>query len=163
MVWKYIRRQLTQRRFQSQRREKGNNMKTIKKTISEPCPCCKQRWTREVDVPAPVDGMTFYVVMGSKSKVDLTIEYHDVIDTSLNGDTDVVTDLTFNNAIVFISVFAQQQLKDNTYLRVESNIMDTYEISDRRITLDATNIQDALKTLRKAYRQARRVWTPGRL
>jgi len=138
-------------------------MKTIKKTISEPCPCCKQRWTREVDVPAPVDGMTFYVVMGSKSKVDLTIEYHDVIDTSLNGDTDVVTDLTFNNAIVFISVFAQQQLKDNTYLRVESNIMDTYEISDRRITLDATNIQDALKTLRKAYRQARRVWTPGRL
>tara|TARA_S200002703_G_scaffold153420_1_gene154990 strand:- start:2118 stop:2603 length:486 start_codon:yes stop_codon:yes gene_type:complete len=142
---------------------KGNNMKTIKKTISEPCPCCKQRWTREVDVPAPVDGMTFYVVMGSNSKVDLTIEYHDVIDTSLNGDTDVVTDLTFNNAIVFISVFAQQQLKDNTYLRVESNIMDTYEISDRRITLDATNIQDALKTLRKAYRQARRVWTPGRL
>tara|TARA_E500000318_G_scaffold80983_1_gene76192 strand:+ start:140 stop:625 length:486 start_codon:yes stop_codon:yes gene_type:complete len=142
---------------------KGNNMKTIKKTISEPCPCCKQRWTREVDVPAPVDGMTFYVVMGSKSKVDLTIEYHDVIDTSLNGDTDVVTDLTFNNAIVFISVFAQQQLKDNTYLRVESNIMDTYEISDRRITLDATNIQDALKTLRKAYGQARRVWTPGRL
>ena len=138
-------------------------MKTIKKTISEPCPCCKQRWTREVDVPAPVVGMTFYVVMGSKSKVDLTIEYHDVIDTSLNGDTDVVTDLTFNNAIVFISVFAQQQLKDNTYLRVESNIMDTYEISDRRITLDATNIQDALKTLRKAYRQARRVWTPGRL
>jgi hypothetical protein len=138
-------------------------MKTIKQTISEPCPCCKQRWTREVDVPAPVDGMTFYVVMGSKSKVDLTIEYHDVIDTSLNGDTDVVTDLTFNNAIVFISVFAQQQLKDNTYLRVESNIMDTYEISDRRITLDATNIQDALKTLRKAYRQARRVWTPGRL
>jgi hypothetical protein len=138
-------------------------MKTIKKTISEPCPCCKQRWTREVDVPAPVDGMTFYVVMGSNSKVDLTIEYHDVIDTSLNGDTDVVTDLTFNNAIVFISVFAQQQLKDNTYLRVESNIMDTYEISDRRITLDATNIQDALKTLRKAYRQARRVWTPGRL
>lgn len=142
---------------------KGNNMKTIKKTISEPCPCCKQRWTREVDVPAPVDGMTFYVVMGSNSKVDLTIEYHDVIDTSLNGDTDVVTDLTFNNAIVFISVFAQQQLKDNTYLRVESNIMDTYEISDRRITLDATNIQDALKTLRKAYGQARRVWTPGRL
>ena len=142
---------------------KGNNMKTIKKTISEPCPCCKQRWTREVDVPAPVDGMTFYVVMGSKSKVDLTIEYHDVIDTSLNGDTDVVTDLTFNNAIVFISVFAKQQLKDNTYLRVESNIMDTYEISDRRITLDATNIQDALKTLRKAYGQARRVWTPGRL
>jgi len=138
-------------------------MKTIKQTISEPCPCCKQRWTREVDVPAPVDGMTFYVVMGSKSKVDLTIEYHDVIDSSLNGDTDVVTDLTFNNAIVFISVFAQQQLKDNTYLRVESNIMDTYEISDRRITLDATNIQDALKTLRKAYRQARRVWTPGRL
>ena len=138
-------------------------MKTIKKTISEPCSCCKQRWTREVDVPAPVDGMTFYVVMGSNSKVDLTIEYHDVIDTSLNGDTDVVTDLTFNNAIVFISVFAQQQLKDNTYLRVESNIMDTYEISDRRITLDATNIQDALKTLRKAYRQARRVWTPGRL
>jgi len=138
-------------------------MKTIKQTISEPCPCCKQRWTREVDVPAPIDGMTFYVVMGSKSKVDLTIEYHDVIDTSLNGDTDVVTDLTFNNAIVFISVFAQQQLKDNTYLRVESNIMDTYEISDRRITLDATNIQDALKTLRKAYRQARRVWTPGRL
>ena len=138
-------------------------MKTIKKTISEPCPCCKQRWTREVDVPAPVDGMTFYVVMGSKSKVDLTIEYHDVIDTSLNGDTDVVTDLTFNNAIVFISVFAQQQLKDNTYLRVESNIMDTYEISDRRITLDATNIQDGLKTLRKVYRQARRVWTPGRL
>jgi hypothetical protein len=138
-------------------------MKTIKKTISEPCPCCKQRWTREIDVPAPVDGMTFYVVMGSNSKVDLTIEYHDVIDTSLNGDTDVVTDLTFNNAIVFISVFAQQQLKDNTYLRVESNIMDTYEISDRRITLDATNIQDALKTLRKAYRQARRVWTPGRL
>lgn len=138
-------------------------MKTIKQTISEPCPCCKQRWTREVDVPAPVDGMTFYVVMGSKSKVDLTIEYHDVIDTSLNGDTDVVTDLTFNNAIVFISVFAQQQLKDNTYLRVESNIMDTYEISDRRIALDATNIQDALKTLRKAYRQARRVWTPGRL
>jgi hypothetical protein len=138
-------------------------MKTIKQTISEPCPCCKQRWTREVDVPAPVDGMTFYVVMGSKSKVDLTIEYHDVIDTSLNGDTDVVTDLTFNNAIVFISVFAQQQLKDNTYLRVESNIMDTYEISDRRITLDATNIQEALKTLRKAYRQARRVWTPGRL
>ena len=142
---------------------KGNNMKTIKKTISEPCPCCKQRWTREVDVPAPVDGMTFYVVMGSNSKVDLTIEYHDVIDTSLNGDTDVVTDLTFNNAIVFISVFAKQQLKDNTYLRVESNIMDTYEISDRRITLDATNIQDALKTLRKAYGQARRVWTPGRL
>lgn len=139
------------------------NMKTIKQTISEPCPCCKQRWTREVDVPAPIDGLTFYVVMGSKSKVDLTIEYHDVIDTSLNGDTDVVTDLTFNNAIVFISVFAQQQLKDNTYLRVESNIMDTYEISDRRITLDATNIQDALKTLRKAYRQARRVWTPGRL
>jgi hypothetical protein len=138
-------------------------MKTIKQTISEPCPTCKQRWTREVDVPAPVDGMTFYVVMGSKSKVDLTIEYHDVIDTSLNGDTDVVTDLTFNNAIVFISVFAQQQLKDNTYLRVESNIMDTYEISDRRIALDATNIQDALKTLRKAYRQARRVWTPGRL
>ena len=138
-------------------------MKTIKQTISEPCPCCKQRWTREVDVPAPIDGMTFYVVMGSNSKVDLTIEYHDVIDTSLNGDTDVVTDLTFNNAIVFISVFAQQQLKDNTYLRVESNIMDTYEISDRRITLDATNIQDALKTLRKAYRQARRVWTPGRL
>ena len=138
-------------------------MKTIKQTISEPCPCCKQRWTREVDVPAPVDGMTFYVVMGSKSKVDLTIEYHDVIDSSLNGDTDVVTDLTFNNAIVFISVFAQQQLKDNTYLRVESNIMDTYEISDRRITLDATNIQEALKTLRKAYRQARRVWTPGRL
>lgn len=142
---------------------KGNNMKTIKKTISDPCPTCSQRWTREIDVPAPVDGMTFYVVMGSKSKVDLTIEYHDVIDTSLNGDTDVVTDLTFNNAIVFISVFAQQQLKDNTYLRVESNIMDTYEISDRRITLDATNIQDALKTLRKAYRQARRVWTPGRL
>ncbi len=139
------------------------NMKTIKQTISEPCPCCKQRWTREVDVPAPIDGLTFYVVMGSNSKVDLTIEYHDVIDTSLNGDTDVVTDLTFNNAIVFISVFAQQQLKDNTYLRVESNIMDTYEISDRRITLDATNIQDALKTLRKAYRQARRVWTPGRL
>jgi len=138
-------------------------MKTVKQTISEPCPCCKQRWTREVDVPAPIDGMTFYVVMGSNSKVDLTIEYHDVIDTSLNGDTDVVTDLTFNNAIVFISVFAQQQLKDNTYLRVESNIMDTYEISDRRITLDATNIQDALKTLRKAYRQARRVWTPGRL
>jgi len=138
-------------------------MKTIKQTISEPCPCCKQRWTREVDVPAPIDGLTFYVVMGSNSKVDLTIEYHDVIDTSLNGDTDVVTDLTFNNAIVFISVFAQQQLKDNTYLRVESNIMDTYEISDRRITLDATNIQDALKTLRKAYRQARRVWTPGRL
>jgi hypothetical protein len=138
-------------------------MKTIKQTISEPCPCCKQRWTREVDVPAPVDGMTFYVVMDSKSKVDLTIEYHDVIDSSLNGDTDVVTDLTFNNAIVFISVFAQQQLKDNTYLRVESNIMDTYEISDRRITLDANNIQDALKTLRKAYRQARRVWTPGRL
>ncbi len=138
-------------------------MKTVKQTISEPCPCCKQRWTREVDVPAPIDGLTFYVVMGSKSKVDLTIEYHDVIDTSLNGDTDVVTDLTFNNAIVFISVFAQQQLKDNTYLRVESNIMDTYEISDRRITLDATNIQDALKTLRKAYRQARRVWTPGRL
>ena len=138
-------------------------MKTVKQTISDPCPCCKQRWTREVDVPAPVDGMTFYVVMGSKSKVDLTIEYHDVIDSSLNGDTDVVTDLTFNNAIVFISVFAQQQLKDNTYLRVESNIMDTYEISDRRITLDATNIQDALKTLRKAYRQARRVWTPGRL
>ncbi len=138
-------------------------MKTVKQTISEPCPCCKQRWTREVDVPAPIDGLTFYVVMGSNSKVDLTIEYHDVIDTSLNGDTDVVTDLTFNNAIVFISVFAQQQLKDNTYLRVESNIMDTYEISDRRITLDATNIQDALKTLRKAYRQARRVWTPGRL
>ena len=138
-------------------------MKTIKQTISEPCPCCKQRWTREVDVPAPVDGMTFYVVMDSKSKVDLTIEYHDVIDSSLNGDTDVVTDLTFNNAIVFISVFAQQQLKDNTYLRVESNIMDTYEISDRRITLDANNIQDALKTLRKAYRQARRAWTPGRL
>jgi hypothetical protein len=138
-------------------------MKTIKQTISEPCPCCKQRWTREVDVPAPVDGMTFYVVMDSKSKVDLTIEYHDVIDSSLNGDTDVVTDLTFNNAIVFISVFAQQQLKDNTYLRVESNIMDTYEISDRRITLDANNIQDALKTLRKAYRQARRVWTPSRL
>ena len=138
-------------------------MKTVKQTISEPCPCCKQRWTREVDVPAPIDGMTFYVVMGSNSKVDLTIEYHNVIDTSLNGDTDVVTDLTFNNAIVFISVFAQQQLKDNTYLRVESNIMDTYEISDRRITLDATNIQDALKTLRKAYRQARRVWTPGRL
>jgi hypothetical protein len=138
-------------------------MKTIKQTISEPCPCCKQRWTREVDVPAPIDGMTFYVVMGSNSKVDLTIEYHDVIDTSLNGDTDVVTDLTFNNAIVFISVFAQQQLKDNTYLRVESNIMDTYEISDRRITLDATNIQDGLKTLRKVYRQARRVWTPGRL
>jgi hypothetical protein len=138
-------------------------MKTIKQTISEPCPCCKQRWTREVDVPAPVDGMTFYVVMDSKSKVDLTIEYHDVIDTSLNGDTDVVTDLTFNNAIVFISVFAQQQLKDNTYLRVESNIMDTYEISDRRITLDANNIQDALKTLRKAYRQARRAWTPSRL
>ena len=139
------------------------NMKTIKQTISEPCPCCKQRWTREVDVPAPVDGMTFYVVMDSKSKVDLTIEYHDVIDSSLNGDTDVVTDLTFNNAIVFISVFAQQQLKDNTYLRVESNIMDTYEISDRRITLDANNIQDALKTLRKAYRQARRAWTPSRL
>ena len=138
-------------------------MKTIKQTISEPCPCCKQRWTREVDVPAPVDGMTFYVVMDSKSKVDLTIEYHDVIDSSLNGGTDVVTDLTFNNAIVFIAVFAQQQLKDNTYLRVESNIMDTYEISDRRITLDATNIQDALKTLRKAYRQARRAWTPGRL
>jgi hypothetical protein len=138
-------------------------MKTIKQTISEPCPCCKQRWTREVDVPAPVDGMTFYVVMDSKSKVDLTIEYHDVIDSSLNGDTDVVTDLTFNNAIVFISVFAQQQLKDNTYLRVESNIMDTYEISDRRITLDANNIQDALKTLRKAYRQARRAWTPSRL
>ena len=139
------------------------NMKTIKKTISDPCPCCKQRWTREVDVPAPVDGMTFYVVMGSNSKVDLTIEYHDVIDTSLNGDTDVVTGITFNDAIVFISVFAQQNLKDNTYLRVESNVMDTYEIKDRRITLDATNIQDALKTLRKAYRQARRVWTPGRL
>lgn len=138
-------------------------MKTIKQTISEPCPCCKQRWTREVDVPAPVDGMTFYVVMDSKSKVDLTIEYHDVIDTSLNGDTDVVTDLTFNNAIIFISVLAQQNLKDDTYLRVESNIMDTYEISDRRITLDANNIQDALKTLRKAYRQARRAWTPSRL
>lgn len=140
---------------------KGNNMKTIKKTISDPCPCCKQRWTREIDVPAPVDGMTFYVVMNARRKVDLTIEYHDVIDTSLNGDTDVVTDITFKDAIVFISVFAQQNLKDGTYLRVESNIMDTYEISDRRIVLDANNIQDALKTLRKAYRQQRRAWSPS--
>jgi hypothetical protein len=139
------------------------NMKTIKKTISDPCPCCKQRWTREIDVPAPVDGMTFYVVMDSKRKVDLTIEYHDVIDTSRNGDTDVVTGITFNDAIVFISAFAKINLKDNTYLRVESNIMDTYEIKERRIALDANNIQDALETLRKAYRQARRVWTPGRL
>ena len=136
-------------------------MKTIKKTISDPCPCCKQRWTREIDVPAPKDGMTFYVVMNARRKVDLTIEYHDVIDTSLNGDTDVVTDISFNDAIVFISVFAQQNLKDDTYLRVESNIMDTYEISDRRIVLDANNIQDALKTLRKAYRQQRRAWSPS--
>lgn len=139
------------------------NMKTIKKTISDPCPCCKQRWTREIDVPAPVDGMTFYVVMDARRKVDLTIEYHDVIDTSLNGDTDVVTGITFNDAIVFISVFAQQNLKDNTYLRVESNVMDTYEIKDRRIVLDASNVQDALKTLHKLYRQARRAWTPSRL
>tara|TARA_R100000234_G_scaffold10551_1_gene6018 strand:+ start:3273 stop:3758 length:486 start_codon:yes stop_codon:yes gene_type:complete len=139
------------------------NMKTIKKTISDPCPCCGQRWTREIDVPAPKDGMTFYVVMDARRKVDLTIEYHDVIDTSLNGDTDVVTGITFNDAIVFISVFAKQNLKDNTYLRVESNVMDTYEIKDRRIVLDASNVQDALKTLHKLYRQARRAWTPSRL
>ena len=99
--------------------------------------------------------------MNARRKVDLTIEFHDVRDTSRNGDTDVVTDISFNDAIVFISVFAQQNLKDDTYLRVESNIMDTYEISDRRIVLDANNIQDALKTLRKAYRQQRRAWSPS--
>ena len=71
---------------------KGNNMKTIKKTISDPCPCCKQRWTREIDVPAPVDGITAYVVMNARRKVDLTMQYHDVIDSSRNGDTDVLTD-----------------------------------------------------------------------
>ena len=135
-------------------------MKTVKKTISEPCPCCSQRWTREIDVPAPIDGMTFYVVMNARRKVDLTIEFHDVIDSSRNGDTDVLTDITFNEAVVCISVFAQTNLKDNTYLRVESNVMDTYEISDRRIALDANNIQDALKTLQRTYRQARRAWTP---
>jgi hypothetical protein len=142
---------------------KGNNMKTIKKTISDPCPCCKQRWTRDIDVPAPKDGMTFYLVMDARRKVDLTIEYHDVRDTSRNGDTDVVTGITFNDAIVFISVFAEQQLKDDTYMRVESNVMDTYEIRERRIVLDANNVQDSLKTLHKLYRQARRAWTPSRL
>ena len=138
------------------------DMKTIKKTISEPCPTCSQRWTREIDVPAPVDGITFYLVMNARSKVDLTIEYHDVIYTSRNGDTDVLTDLTFDEAVICISAFAQQQLKDNTYLRVESNVMDTYEIRERRITLDANNIKDALKTLRKTYRQSRTSWTSGR-
>ena len=140
---------------------KGNNMKTIKKTISEPCPCCKQRWTRDIDVPAPVDGITAYVVMNARRKVDLTMQYHDVIDSSRNGDTDVLTDLSFNEAITCIGVFAKLQFKDNTYLRVESNVMDTYEIKDRRIVLDTNNVVDALKTLAKLYRQARRAWTPS--
>ena len=142
---------------------KGNNMKTIKKTISDPCPTCNQRWTREIDVPAPVDGMTALVIMNARRKVDLTMQYHDVIDSSRNGDTDVLTDLSFNEAITCIEVFAKLQFKDNTYLRVDSNIMDTYEIKDRRIALDTGNIADGLKTLAKLYRQARRAWTPSRL
>lgn len=130
-------------------------MKTIKKTISTPCPCCKQRWTRDIDVPAPVDGITFLVVQEDTDKIDLTIEYHDVIDSSLNGDTDVLTDLTFNDVVGCISVFAQTQHRDNTYMKVESNIMDTLEVRKRRFSIDSNNIKDALNTLRKAYRQSR--------
>ena len=89
------------------------------------------------------------------------MQYHDVIDSSRNGDTDVLTDLSFNEAITCIGVFAKLQFKDNTYLRVESNVMDTYEIKDRRIVLDTNNVVDALKTLAKLYRQARRAWTPS--
>tara|TARA_A100001391_G_scaffold58730_1_gene36297 strand:+ start:900 stop:1313 length:414 start_codon:yes stop_codon:yes gene_type:complete len=131
-------------------------MKTEKRLHTDRCQTCNQLWTREIDVEVPNDGIVFYVIHSKKNKIDLTIDLIDVPKTyNKNGHTDVYSDLTFGQTLGVIQMYARKYHKDNTFLRVESNFMDTYEIRDRRIALRGTEITDALKTLKKQYRQGR--------
>tara|TARA_R100001510_G_C7549694_1_gene133997 strand:+ start:231 stop:698 length:468 start_codon:yes stop_codon:yes gene_type:complete len=137
---------------------KGNNMsETYKKTIHDKCPTCNQRWTREIDIPVPPTGIEFIAVQDNNNKkVELTITMTDVITKSMNGRTVSLTDLSMNDCFASIAILANKELKDGYLMRVDSNFMDTYMVSDRRFVLDTGNVVDALKTLKKGMRQLRR-------
>lgn len=137
---------------------KGENMsETYKKTIHDKCPTCSQRWTREIDVPVPETGIEFIAVQDrNNKKVELTITMTNVITKSMNGRTVSLTDLSMNDCFASIAILANKELKDGYLMRVDSNFMDTYMISDRRIVLDTTNVVEALKTLKKSMKQTRR-------
>jgi hypothetical protein len=131
-------------------------MKTEKRQHTDRCQTCNQLWTREIEVEVPNDGIVFYVIHSNHNKIDLTIDLIDVPKTyEKNGHTDAYPDLTFGQTLAVIEMYAKKFHKDNTFLRVESNFMDTYEIRDRRIALRGSEISDALKTLKKQYRQGR--------
>tara|TARA_A100001201_G_scaffold9331_1_gene13835 strand:+ start:1944 stop:2411 length:468 start_codon:yes stop_codon:yes gene_type:complete len=137
---------------------KGEIMsETYKKTIHDKCPTCSQRWTREIDVPVPETGIEFIAVQDKNNKkVELTITMTNVITKSMNGRTVSLTDLSMNDCFASIAILANKELKDGYLMRVDSNFMDTYMISDRRIVLDTTNVVEALKTLKKSMKQTRR-------
>ena len=140
-------------------RQKGNSiMKTEKREMTDRCPCCKQWWKREVEVPVAQDGIEFILIHDSKkNKYDLTINYIDVPKVyGLNGHTDVYPELSLKESYLVIEMYAIKYMKDDTVLRVESNFMDTYEIKDRRVVLTAHNVTSALKTLKKRTRQDKR-------
>lgn len=149
---------ISTRRFLGNRQKGNNIMNTEKREMTDRCPCCKQWWTREVDVPVAQDGMEFLIIhKASNNKYDLTINYFDVPEVyGLNGQTDVYPDISLREVYLCIEMFAKKYMKDNTVLRVASNFMDTYEIKDRRVALTSNNITSALKTLKKLTRQNRR-------
>ena len=129
---------------------------TMKKTITDKCPCCSQLWTREIDVPKPKVGIEVYAIEDNKGRVDVTIELVRPMYQDKAGDVDVFESMSKAESDVVIALYAKKYLKDNTVLRVDSNYMDKYETHSRRHVLETSNVEKGLRSLRKAKRQSRR-------
>ena len=129
---------------------------TIKKTITDKCPCCNQWTTKEVDIPAPKDGIECLIVENRDKTVDLTITLVRPIRIESKGQVDVYNNVSRNASYRIIEVYGQQHLKDNYILSVHEHNKDKYQIHDRRHVLKTGSVSDGLKSLKKASRQSRR-------